>query len=576
MQVNIPMLVQDPLTSVYKGMAAVDTVEIAYEDFFLDGPVTRRVAVLDLDPDTNQLRPGVRYVAPARGRKIGTYAIANANDLYAPDFNQVSVFATIFKTMYMFERDDTLGRPVQWGFGAPQLLVIPRAGQWANAFYERESHSLQFFYFPDPHDDAQTIYTSLSRDVVAHETGHAILDGIAPQLYNAVTPQSLAMHEAIADLVAALIAFSSGTLLPTVMTETQGSIEKSNAFSSVAEEFGHALDASGQAGYLRSLLNAKTLCPNDTTMDELRKPNRVSSPEPHDLSEVLSGALYAVLVKMHNALKQEALAAGRQDGPAMWISTLATAVARFKRIILRGLDYMAPGDSVFADYARAMIAADQAAHPDDTQERGWLREEFLRRCIVPNEDALTMQTNFDDDRVRKLDLEMLVESDSAAYEFANRARDLLHIPDEVTFHVEPRLVVTKRYRHRDGDQMTTECLFKVWWREMEPDRVGNRWPGQRRITVGTTLAIDSATRQVRALLTSDRREHRVEGEQQRDDRDRFLQQLVSDGTLNLGPPALAPGGRGWRAYIQADDISGILRVRGMARMLHITGGRHDG
>ena len=50
------------------------------------------------------------------------------------------------------------------------------------AFYERESHSLQFFHFPSksPTNALTTVYTSLSHDIVSHECGHAILDGIAP------------------------------------------------------------------------------------------------------------------------------------------------------------------------------------------------------------------------------------------------------------------------------------------------------------------------------------------------------------------------------------------------------------
>ena len=106
----------------------------------------------------------------------------------------------------MFEEGDTLGRRLNWGFNGPQLLIVPVAGEWANAFYEREAHCLQFFYF-NSQQAGQRVYTALSHDIVSHETGHAILDGIAPDLYHSITPQSLALHEGIADLVALVIAF---------------------------------------------------------------------------------------------------------------------------------------------------------------------------------------------------------------------------------------------------------------------------------------------------------------------------------------------------------------------------------
>ncbi|MCI0348450.1 MAG: hypothetical protein L0Z53_03405, partial [Acidobacteriales bacterium] len=64
-----------------------------------------------------------------------------------PSFMQVVVFGGVMKTMQMFEEADNLGRRIRWAFDGPQLLVVPRAGDWANAYYERESRSLQFFYF---------------------------------------------------------------------------------------------------------------------------------------------------------------------------------------------------------------------------------------------------------------------------------------------------------------------------------------------------------------------------------------------------------------------------------------------
>ena len=46
-----------------------------------------------------------------------------------------------------------------------------------NAFYSRASKSIQFYYF---YKDGKRVNTCLSHDIIAHETGHAILDGLRP------------------------------------------------------------------------------------------------------------------------------------------------------------------------------------------------------------------------------------------------------------------------------------------------------------------------------------------------------------------------------------------------------------
>jgi hypothetical protein len=128
MKVRVVMLVQDPMTAKYQGLPGQEGFEITREDFFLDGPVTHRVAVLDFDPKTGELLPGAAFLPPSPHHTLGRYHIARKGDFYARDFNQVSVFATVLKTIYMYEEKDNLGRPLTWAFDGPQLLVIPRAG----------------------------------------------------------------------------------------------------------------------------------------------------------------------------------------------------------------------------------------------------------------------------------------------------------------------------------------------------------------------------------------------------------------------------------------------------------------
>ena len=403
MKVKVPVLIKDPEVSRYKDLPLVEDFVVEQEELFLDGPVSRRLAILDFDADAGGLRAGARFVPPGAGASVfGRYDVASRSELDADDFIQASTFGGVLKTLYLFEEPDTLGRAVRWAFDGSQLLVVPRAGEWGNAFYERESRSLQLFYVKP--DSRHTIYACHSMDILAHETAHAVLDGIAPDLYDSLLPESLALHEAVADLTTLLMAFSSRKLAEHVLEQTGGSITTPSAFTEIAEQFGAAIHP-GQEG-LRNLFNNRTM-------------RNVDTGEPHALSEVLSGALYRVMVRIHERAQDRErepehaqvvahragrggpLAADRAGleaafqarrklaGPdkattksaaamrALWI-----AAQRFKRMVLRALDYLPPGEVTFADYGRAIIASDQASHPDSGQQREWLKAEFVKRGIV--------------------------------------------------------------------------------------------------------------------------------------------------------------------------------------------------
>jgi hypothetical protein len=556
----IPMMVDDPKFSESGLADALIERHRFQEDYFLDGPVTRRIAVLDFDEGTGALVPGVPYEQPQGRAKQGRYKLLP--DPEHPDpttraFNQVSAFATVYRTVMMYEDLDVLGREVRWAFDAPQLLVVPRAGQMENAYYERDSHSLQFFFFPSKQDERETVYTSLARDIVAHETGHAILDGIAPHLWFAITPQSRALHEAIGDLTSLLISIDSNKLVNAVLKKTNGSIRESTHFSAVAEQFGMER---GQ-GALRNLYD----------VDLVMGPDIRS--EAHDLCRVLTAALYGVLVKMHEDRKQARVTETGKDDYSVSGWALATAAAQFRRMTLRALDYLPPGEISFADYGRAIIAPDQAAHPDDKKERDWLREEFVRRKMVLDPSALVVSPPAEDG-LEGVDRQGLMDSDWVAYNFANskRGRELLGIPKGVQFQIEPRLLVERKYFHRSEDgtlnsETVGECLFKVWWYQQEKNQIGSGYPIQRRIVVGTTMAWDRDTGKLRAILSTGNRD-RDELAEQRKDRDLLLARLADEGFLRPGPQRLGPDGRPLRFAANIEVTGQAMQVSNITHMLH--------
>ena len=175
------------------------------------------------------------------------------------------------------------------------LDVNTLAGYAPNAFYDRTS--LKFFYFADKNGDK--IYTALSSDIVSHELGHALLDAIKPEMFNAASIETWAFHEAFGDINSIICALYHDKLIDYVLTETKTDLRKSNIISRVAEQMGVALskpfslrEAANALKYVNpdALLNKKTIDPNELTK------------EPHNFSRVMTGTFYEILCCIYEKL----------------------------------------------------------------------------------------------------------------------------------------------------------------------------------------------------------------------------------------------------------------------------------
>ncbi len=541
---RLRVAIEDPVVALEHKLDPFELITISDEPFFLDGPVAARVAVVDRDSRTGHIKP-VKWLPDP---KVGKYV---EDDISSPAGIAVSVFGIVLETLGVFERPDVLNHRVTWAFDSPQLLIVPRAGTWKNAYYDRYSRSLQCFSFAGP--DESIVHTALSRDIIAHETGHAVLDGIVPPLYDALTPQTLALHEAIGDLTAIVMALQSRTIRSWLLREHHGDLSGSTPVSQLAEQFGRSL------GLNRPLRDA---C-NKATMKDIA--NDAGYQEPHDLCRVLTGAIWKAMVRVNEYNLEEAhrKSKGGPEGWALWKSS-----QQIGRILFRALDYLVPAEATFADYGRAILRSDEQAYPEDKMGfRQVLKDEFVRRGIVPSPGKLESRP---EQEWVKVDIDNVLESDWAAYAFVERERKLLKVPPGAPFRLLPRQDVKRHYYlgvNQESDRR--EMVFRVTWEKPEENAGISGTPGKRGVFHGTTAVI-SGERDKRgryrllSCLTTDRSDDHVRS------RNEMVRSLMDQGQLEICDRQAGVNARPLAPRVFGRVTDGTLRLRGTARLLHLT------
>jgi hypothetical protein len=170
------------------------------------------------------------------------------------------------------------------------LVVYPRAGNDANAYYDRST--LKFFYFNSQISN-KVIYTIESSDIVIHELGHAVLDSIRPDFWNAAAFEVGAFHESFGDMTAIISLLQYDLALNKLLEKTNGNLRQNNFASGLAEEFGLALKIGNS---LRNAFNnVNYVNPNKLPQNGLTK-------EVHSFSVVWTGAFYDIFVSIFEKL----------------------------------------------------------------------------------------------------------------------------------------------------------------------------------------------------------------------------------------------------------------------------------
>ena len=407
----------DPSLSVQLDTAVLNETifRIPWENL-QPGPLGEYVEVIDHDPASGCFYPPVnldaRYILATDG-----LAPSEGN----PMFHQQFVYAVAMTTIKNFEK--ALGR---WAFWAEyydkndknftedksfvqRLRIYPHALREANAFYSPVKKALLFGYFPaspdspGDHIPGGMVFTCLSHDIIAHETTHALLDGMHRRFIEPTHPDALAFHEAFADIVALFQHFSFAEVLEHQIARTRGDLSAQNLLGELAQQFGKAI---GGYGALRDAIGGVN---EKTKKWEPKQPDPqdyVNILEPHARGSILVAAIFDAFLAIYQrrvadlfriasggtgVMPQGAL---HPDLVKRLAKEAATTSQHILNICVRALDYCPPVDINFGDYLRAVITADMELVPAD--EMGYriaLIEGFRRRGIYPRDIRTLSEEN---------------------------------------------------------------------------------------------------------------------------------------------------------------------------------------
>lgn len=310
-----------------------------------------------------------------------------------PLFHQQMVYAVASLVYAAFRR--ALGRDLGWSFSrgehsARRLRLRPYGPMERNAYYDAAQGELVFGTFEAdanvtsrnvPHG---IVHTCLSHDVIAHETTHALLDGMRAHFTHPTTPDVLAFHEAFADIIAVLLHFEHATLVRRAVRASRGVLRSAETLQDLAGQFG-ATTGSGRA--LRSALREH---------DEGVPNYAEAPPEPHARGSILVSAVLEAFFKIYErkAARYVKLATGSSTLPTerepndVLVDVLAETAAKLARqflnITIRAIDYCPPVDITFGEFLRAVITADQDTVPEDPwgYREAWI-DAFVTHGIYP-------------------------------------------------------------------------------------------------------------------------------------------------------------------------------------------------
>ncbi|HEX4963275.1 MAG TPA: S8 family serine peptidase [Thermoanaerobaculia bacterium] len=467
----------DPSLAISSTGASINeiTIPVVFERQLEPGPVGDYLEVVDVDPASDCAYAPVDLNHPFLLAQDGL-SRSEGN----PQFHQQMVYAVAMKTISHFE--EALGRPIFWSPLRPwdwrsgdddradkfsrkddsgnvivnergkaldddsdqfvqHLRLHPHALREQNAYYSPQKRAILFGYFPagdgDPGAEypGGVVFTCLAHDIIAHETTHAIVDGMHVRYTEPTNPDVFAFHEAFADVVALFQRFTYSELLRDQIAQARGRLDAGTLMTRLALQFGQATgrhqalrDALGvvvqqarqkDGAEWRDLLAEREMdggserratladAARNLTDEEKRSvwkrfqadPSLLKEvEEPHERGSFLVAAVFDAYLRIYEdrVADLKRIATGgtgvlpEGDLHPDLVNRMANEASKSARHVLRmcirAMDYMPPVDITFGEFLRALITADYDLVPeDDRRYRVAFIEAFRKWGIYPRD-----------------------------------------------------------------------------------------------------------------------------------------------------------------------------------------------
>lgn len=345
-------------------------VEFSYnaQDQFVKEPGTAVLPDVTVGKNGPQTERVVLHKTKLEPNSDGSYVF----DQKDKNFTGAQTFATVNKTLDMFE--EACGCKIPWATRHEQIKLIPDGGETMNAYYSRNDNSLNFFHAGNPATN-ETIYTGNSGEVVSHEVGHAMLDGLRPGYLSAWSPDPGGFHESFGDCIALFMSTQDDATAQIAADQTGGDLTKQNCLAHTGEELGKTINDSAGGGkgtggnYIRNAINDFKWADPSTLPD--RPKDGGLGTEVHSWSRLFTGAVYDVMtgIVARNVAEGMDPKAAIKDGGAQMISLYGNLMKEAPK-----------GDFTYEQMANCLLKAD--ANHMDGKNQDIIRESFTNRNIL--------------------------------------------------------------------------------------------------------------------------------------------------------------------------------------------------